>query len=150
MSDLAWECLPFEQLTTFALYEILQLRSEVFVVEQDCVYQDLDGHDAAAWHLLGTRGGELLCYARIFSPGLKYPGASIGRVIIRQSVRGEGLGRELMTQAIAACESHWPEAPITISAQHHLERFYGSLGFETVSEPYLEDDIPHVQMHRGS
>jgi len=150
MSDLSWECLAFKQLTTPTLYALLQLRSEVFVVEQDCVYQDLDGYDEFAWHLLGWRDNTLLCYARLFAPGVKYPGASIGRVIIKQIVRGEGLGRELMGQAITACEARWPNAAITISAQHHLEEFYGSLGFETVSAPYLEDDIPHVEMHRSN
>lgn len=148
MPVIKWTCLPFAQLGPATLYSILHLRTEVFVVEQDCVYQDMDNYDQQALHLCGMGGEEMLAYARLLAPGVKYPAASIGRVITAQAARGTGCGRELMQQAILQCARQWPETGITISAQHHLEKFYHSVGFATVSEPYLEDGIPHIEMHR--
>lgn len=146
--SLSWTCKPFQQLSAADLYAILRLRAEVFVVEQTCPYQDLDNNDQQALHLCGFDGEELACYVRLLPPGLKYTGASIGRVVTAMTVRGTGLGRELMLEALRNCQQRWPAVEITISAQHHLEKFYASLGFETVSEPYMEDDIPHVEMTR--
>ena len=148
MPSLRWTCQTFPQLSADELYAILRLRAEVFVVEQDCVYQDVDNNDQQALHLLGRHAAELACYARLLSPGLKYTGASIGRVVTAPAARGTGLGRELMVQALGQCEQRWPDAEVTISAQHHLAKFYASLGFETVSEPYMEDGIPHIAMTR--
>lgn len=148
MPDISYRIIPFSELDTDLLYAILRLRSEVFVVEQNCVYQDLDDNDQQALHLVGLDGGSLVCYARLFAPGVKYAGASIGRVITAPGARGSGLGRPLMEQAIGYCDKTWPRAPITISAQQHLEQFYTSVGFQTVSAPYMEDDIPHIEMTR--
>lgn len=148
MPAIKWTCLSFNQLTPVELYSILRLRSEVFVVEQDCVYQDIDDNDQHALHLCGMHAASLICYARLFAPGVKYPGASIGRVVTAPTVRGAGLGNELMQQAVLQCNAHWPRANITISAQHHLEKFYNNLGFKGVSEPYMEDGIPHIEMNR--
>ncbi|WP_432460433.1 MULTISPECIES: GNAT family N-acetyltransferase [unclassified Agarivorans] len=140
-----WQWLSFEQLTNQQLYQVLELRESVFVVEQNCPYQDADGKDPEAWHLLGsTPQQQLLCYARVFEPSPLT--ASIGRVVIAASARGDGLGQQLMQQAIDFCQQRWPQAQIAISAQRYLEDFYQKLGFEICSEPYLEDDIPHIGM----
>lgn len=145
-SSIIWQCSSFDQLQTLPLYQILQLRAEVFVIEQNCIYQDMDDHDQQALHLLGYREDALICYTRLLPPGLKYTGASIGRVITRQSIRGEGLGKLLMQQSIRHCHESWPGQAISISAQQHLELFYNSLGFSTQSKPYNEDGIPHIEM----
>ena len=149
MLDIKWTCLPFAQLTPANLYAILRLRTEVFVIEQDCLYQDMDGFDQQALHLCGMIGERLACYARLFAPGVKYPGASIGRVVTAPDSRAAGIGRALMQQAMEQCQQRWPAAAITLSAQHHLEKFYHSFGFATVSEPYMEDGIPHIEMTRS-
>ena len=145
---ISWRCCEFENLSTPELYEILRLRAEVFVVEQDCPYQDLDGKDQSAFHLLGQRETSLCCYARLLSPGVSYPEASIGRVVTSNQVRGSGLGRLLLQESIRQCQLLWPGNGITISAQQHLEKFYQEFGFVTQSDPYLEDDIPHIRMQR--
>ena len=143
-----WICSSFEELDRELLYAMLVLRAEVFVVEQDCAYQDLDGHDRDASHLCGLVGGELACYARINAPGTKTSHAAISRVLVRRSYRGAGLGRLLMREALARCERHWPGATVGLSAQQHLLEFYASLGFRQVSEPYDDEGIPHVDMLR--
>ncbi|MFV8783761.1 GNAT family N-acetyltransferase [Microbulbifer sp. SA54] len=140
----------FDQLSAAELYEILRIRQEVFVVEQDCAYQDADGKDQCAWHLAcwdyTTESPTLLAYLRVVFPGKKYPEPSIGRVLTTHSARGTGLGRELMRTAIENTQREYPESPIRISAQLYLEKFYTDLGFEQVSEPYDEDGIPHIEM----
>ncbi len=129
------------------LYAALRLRSAVFVVEQNCVFPDMDGLDLEAEHLCGvTASGEVLAYARLLRPGLKYAEASIGRVVTDPSVRRTGLGRELMRQALGGCRSRFPASPIRIGAQQRLERFYNEFGFVTEGERYLEDGIWHVEM----
>jgi ElaA protein len=145
---IAWRFVAFDALTTRELYAALQLRSEVFVVEQICVFQDMDGADAQAMHLLGTRGGELVAYARCFAAGEKFPEASIGRVITRDSMRGSGAGHVLLQQAIARLSRQWGAQPIRIGAQAHLEHFYAQHGFVKTGAPYVEDGIPHVEMLR--
>lgn len=149
-SEINWSCLRFDELNTENLYQILQLRSEVFVVEQDCVYQDMDGFDQEGLHVMGmlSTGDEaqLVCYARLLPPGAKYEGASIGRVVTKKSARGDGVGKALMLNSLAFCEENWPDKAITISAQQYLQKFYTELGFETLSEPYDEDSIPHIRM----
>lgn len=147
---LRWRTLSFDALTTVQLYSLLRLRSEVFVVEQNCVYQDLDDYDQAASHTMAEDAatGQVLCVARILAPGLKYPEASIGRVVTSPLLRRTGQGRELVAQAVEACTLRYPRYGITISAQQHLEDFYAAFDFVTMSEPYLEDNIPHIRMTR--
>lgn len=147
MTTPQFNCKSFDELTTVELYALLQLRSEVFVVEQNCVYQDVDGYDQAAQHLLMYLDDVLCAYSRLIAPGTKYKSASLGRVVTRDSARGGGHGKALMESAIEHCKRLWPQAGLTISAQAYLEEFYKNLGFETESEPYMEDDIPHIQMH---
>lgn len=135
----------FTELSVTEVYELLKLRSEIFVVEQNCVYLDADGKDQKAIHLLGYLNGELVAYARIFAPGVYFHNASIGRVVVNQNYRRDGYGLLLVKKAVQVCKQ-LHSGPITISAQQYLERFYTSLGFKTVSAVYLEDDIPHVEM----
>ena len=145
-----WATKPFDTLTLAELYALLQLRSEVFVVEQTCAFQDIDGHDQAALHLLGyTATGELAAYARLLAAGRSYAQVSIGRVVTSPRHRGHGLGRELLRQAIGQCEAQFGLQPIKIGAQQYLRAFYESFGFVTEGEGYLEDGIPHVHMVRG-
>jgi ElaA protein len=150
VSVLVWRCLAFSALSTQELYAILQLRSEVFVVEQNCVFQDMDGSDAQALHLLGLQGDTLVAYARCFGPGIKYPEASIGRVITRASLRGTGAGHVLMQEAIRMCQHHWPTANIRIGAQARLQAFYSQHGFKPAGSIYLEDGIDHIEMLRAA
>ena len=137
---------PFETLSTSELYEMLKLRIEVFVVEQNCVYQDIDGKDPKAIHVLGYYNGDLAAYCRIFDAGYYFDEASIGRVIVSPKYRNKKFGHDLMKVAIEAVESNFNKKQITISAQMYLQKFYESHGFVKTSEMYLEDDIPHIQM----
>lgn len=148
MSKLKWQCLTFHSLTPSQLYSILQLRAEVFVVEQACIYQDLDDLDQDAMHLVGYLDDRLVCYARLVPPGVKYDEPAIGRITSHQSVRRRGYGRAIVGRAIEICQDIWPEEGIRISAQQRLEIFYKDFGFRTVSAPYLEDGLPHVEMIR--
>ncbi len=145
-----WSWLRFAELGVDNLYDALQLRSRVFVLEQG-PYLDADGIDRHAWHLLARAApqGALLGYLRVVDPGIKYVEPSIGRVVVAREQRGQGAGRALMAQGVAGCERLWPGQPIRISAQARLERFYDSLGFARVGEPYLEDGIPHLEMLRA-
>ncbi len=142
-SSQAWDALGRED-----LYAILALRQEVFCVEQKSAYLDCDGLDAQALHLCGAEGVGLVAYARVFAPGVKYDEASIGRVVVRASARGTGLGRRLVREALAEVARNFGRVPVRISAQRHLERFYEEFGFVTVSGVYLEDAIEHVAMRR--
>lgn len=143
-----WTCKPFNQLTVNELYDLLQIRQAVFIVEQNCIYLDADGRDQASWHVLGhDETGKLVAITRLLPVGLAYEKyASIGRVITAESARGTGLGRELMQVSLAEIGRIFVGAPVKISAQSHLARFYGSLGFEISGDEYLEDGIPHVPM----
>ena len=146
-----WTWQRFGDLGVDRLYDALALRCRVFVVEQACAYLDPDGIDRQSWHLLGhDQAGALQACLRVVDPGLKYTEPAIGRVVVAPEQRGTGLGLALMVEGIARCEDVWPGRGIRISAQAHLARFYGSLGFESVGEPYLEDDIPHLEMLRRS
>lgn len=144
-----WQWSSFDAFSPAALYAVLAARAAVFVVEQRCAYQDLDGADALARHLVAWSDGEVAAYCRTFAPDVKYAEASIGRVLTTQAYRGTGVGRELVARAVASLDAEHG-APIRISAQAHLQRFYASFGFVTVSAPYLEDDIPHVAMLRAA
>ncbi|GAA4505671.1 GNAT family N-acetyltransferase [Hymenobacter ginsengisoli] len=146
---ISWTTKPFEALTLAELYALLQLRSEVFVVEQTCPFQDIDGQDQVAYHLLGhTSTGELAAYARLFEAGRSYAQVSIGRVVTSPRYRRAGLGRQLLTQALAECEARFGAQPIKIGAQQYLQAFYESFGFVQQVEGYLEDGIPHLYMLR--
>lgn len=144
-----WTCVPFTELGTQPLYDLLALRSQVFVVEQNCVFLDIDGLDPKTWHLLGhDDDGLLKAYARLIPPDLKAPDALIGRVVTAPAARSGGVGRALMAEAVAQCALLWPGHAITLHAQAHLERFYGSFGFVPSGEPYIEDGIPHIEMRK--
>ena len=136
----------FQELTTKELYELLQLRSEVFVVEQDCVYQDLDGKDEKALHVIGKKDNKIVAYTRVFKPGDYFKEASIGRVLVKQNERQHKFGYAIMKASIEAIKSHYNQKTIRISAQTYLRKFYGNLEFKEVGEEYLEDGIPHVNM----
>lgn len=146
---LRWHWSRFEALGVDALYDALALRCRVFILEQG-PYLDPDGIDRHAWHLLGRDGdaadAPLVAYLRVVDPGAKFDEPSIGRVITAPEARGRGLGAVLVAEGLARCRAAWPGRPVRISAQAHLRRFYGALGFETVSDDYLEDGIPHVEM----
>ncbi|WP_034916080.1 GNAT family N-acetyltransferase [Erwinia sp. 9145] len=145
---LDWQDLHHSELTTQQLYQILALRNTVFIVEQICPYQDIDGADLYGEnrHILALSDNKLLAYARLLAPQGEDRPAKIGRVIVSGEARGMKLGNQLMEQAVASCQDHWPQHKIFLSAQAHLQRFYGRFGFTAVSETYLEDDIPHVDM----
>jgi ElaA protein len=142
----AWRFARFDDLAAREVHDILQARTEVFVMEQACCFQDMDGIDPDCWHLYSRVDGALAAYCRIVPAGVKFAEPSIGRVITTQAVRGTGLGRALMVEAIGRARALWPGAAVRIGAQHRLERFYQSLGFVTDSAPYDEDGIPHVEM----
>ena len=139
----------FSELTTDELYKILQLRSEVFVVEQDCVYQDLDFKDQKALHVIGIKNDTIIAYTRIFKPGDYFKEASIGRVVVDQKERKFGYGHDLMKASIKATQEKFNTQEITISAQVYLKKFYESHGFIKSGEEYLEDGIPHIEMIRN-
>jgi len=148
--SISFVCVPFDGLTSQQLYDMLQLRSDVFVVEQDCAYLDLDGQDPCALHVLGLRNDVIVATARILPPGERHTHVSIGRVVTAASVRGEGAGRALMQAALRATMDHFGEnTTVALSAQSYLLPFYASLGFKVTSEEYLEDDIPHTDMIRA-
>lgn len=136
----------FADLSVSELYQILQLRSEVFVVEQDCVYQDLDGKDQKALHILGLKENKIIAYSRIFKPADYFENASIGRVVVKENERKFGYGHDLMKFSIDAIKSEYHQEKITISAQLYLKKFYESHGFVQIGETYLEDGIPHIRM----
>lgn len=145
---LEWRVQRFEELDAATLYALLAARVDVFVVEQTCPYPELDGRDSDALHLSGWQDGDVVGYARLVPPGGRFSEPSIGRVLTTSASRGTGLGRGLMRRAIEAVESEWPGRNIRLSAQQHLEAFYGSLGFVADSDVYDEDGIPHVDMLR--
>lgn len=136
----------FEELNTTELYDLLQLRSEVFVVEQDCVYQDVDGKDQKALHVLGYKNEKLVAYTRIFKPGDYFEEASIGRVVVKENERAYKYGYDIMKASIEAIKEYYNQSEIRISAQTYLKRFYNNLDFKEVGEEYLEDGIPHINM----
>lgn len=138
----------FDELNTKELYRLLQLRSEVFVVEQDCVYQDLDGKDQKAIHVLGYHLDTLVAYTRVFNAGDYFTETSIGRVVVDQKYRKHKYGYEIMKASITFIEERLDQQTIKISAQTYLKRFYNNLGFVEVGDGYLEDGIPHIGMIR--
>lgn len=148
---LTWRCLPFDALHARNLYALLQLRTEVFVMEQNCVFQDMDGADAQCFHLLGEQDGSTLAaYARLVPAGLKFTEASIGRVVTLPAARGGGLGHVLMREAVQALHGLWGVQPIRIGAQARLQAFYQQHGFEPDGAIYIEDGIDHIEMVRAA
>ena len=142
------ECMvkTFNGLSNTELYQIMRLRSEVFVVEQDCVYLDMDNKDQKALHVLGKKDSKVVAYTRIFKPGDYFENASIGRVVVAQGQRQYGYGKQIMKVSLAAVKERFPKTPIEISAQSYLLKFYSELGFRPIGEEYLEDGIPHTRM----
>lgn len=138
----------YQELTKDELYKILQLRSEVFVVEQSCIYQDIDDKDQKVLHVFGKVNNIIIAYTRIFKPGDYFKNACIGRVVVAKNERSSGYGYDLMEASIKAVKKHFNTSKITISAQAYLKKFYKSLGFTQVGEEYLEDGIPHIRMHK--
>ena len=139
----------FTELTTIELYYILQLRSEVFVVEQKCIFLDIDNNDRKAFHTIGLIGDEVVATTRLFEKDIMYDGyQSIGRVVSASKHRGLGIGKALMQYSISECERLFGKGPIKIGAQLYLKKFYSEQGFEQSGDMYLEDDIPHVEMLR--
>ena len=147
-----WSFARFDELAARDLHDILRARAAVFVVEQACAFQDVDGADPPSWHLFvrDSKSGDIAAYCRIIPPGVKFAEASIGRVLTTDAARGTGLGRALMEEALRRSDALWPGKPVRIGAQQRLERFYQSLGFVAASAPYDEDGIPHVEMVRDA
>jgi len=143
---ITWICRSFTELSNGELYAMLRLRSEIFVVEQNCVFLDADNKDQASHHLMAWQEDMLAAYSRLVPPGIVYAEPSIGRVVTAITARGSGIGRQLMQQSIANCRKLFGEQPIRIGAQLYLKEFYGSLGFVPNSGIYPEDGIPHIQM----
>ena len=150
MSVIAYEVdvRSLDELSPRDLYAMLKMRLDVFVVEQKCAFPEMDGKDPEALHLRLLAGKDLLASTRIIAPSGNDDPAYIGRVVVSPDHRGKRLGDKLMAESIAACERLFPNRPIALSAQSHLEKFYASFGFDTVSDEYLEDDIPHIDMLR--
>jgi ElaA protein len=141
-----WKCKHFSELTPYELYDILRLRSEVFVVEQNCVYLDMDNKDQNCFHFCGWKVNALVAYVRLLPPGVAYAEPSIGRVITSPAYRRTGAGRILMQKAIELCVEKFGKKNIKIGAQLYLKKFYESLGFHQCGDMYLEDNIPHIPM----
>ncbi|WP_300433690.1 GNAT family N-acetyltransferase [Christiangramia sp.] len=140
------EVKKFSELKLTELYDILQLRSEVFVVEQDCVYQDIDGKDDQALHVIGSKNGEIIAYTRCFEPGFYFDEAAIGRVVVKDTERKFGYGHDIMKASDKAIQKYYKTSNIKLSAQQYLIKFYESHGYKTTGEGYLEDGIPHIAM----
>ena len=151
--NIEWQWLSFEQFTVDLLYEVLKLRQDVFIIEQACIYPELDDNDQPSLHLLGKRDsdGAVVAYLRLLPEGISYEGyCSIGRVLMAQDARGLGLGRKMMALTIEKATQAFPGIPIKLSGQEYLKAFYESLGFRVVAGPYDEDGIPHLAMVRDA
>jgi ElaA protein len=146
--EIRWTLQEFSELTNSDLYELLKLRSAIFVVEQNCVFPDMDDKDYSSYHLCGWNNDKLVAYTRLLPPGLAYENCSIGRVVTAASVRRQGVGRLLMKKSIEACQQLFSSRDIEIGAQLYLEQFYGSFQFKREGEVYLEDGIDHIHMRR--
>jgi ElaA protein len=149
-SMITWQWCELSELAAPRWYAVMAAREAVFVVEQNCPYQELDGWDLRATHLIAWRGDEVAAYLRSFAPGAKWPEASLGRILTAKAFRASGLGRDLVARGLDHIEAHYPDSAVRIGAQTHLERFYSSFGFVVDSAPYLEDGIPHVEMLRAA
>ena len=148
MSNIIWKIKSFEELTTQELYAQFKARIDVFVVEQECPYPDADNYDQKALHLWAEEEGEIVCYCRLFDKGVKYPEASIGRVLTTEKGRGRNIGRQMLKYAVQTIENRFHTTEIRISAQDYLLKFYAEFGFVDTGKKYLEDNIPHTEMFR--
>lgn len=147
---LTWQWCTLDDLAPLQLYTLFAARQAVFIVEQKCAYPDLDGADIEAEHLIAWSHGDVAACLRLLAPGVKFSEASLGRIVTTLPFRGTGLGRELIWKGLARAQQRYPQQPIRIGAQAHLERFYGSFGFARVSDVYSEDGIPHIEMLRAA
>jgi ElaA protein len=143
---MSWNVKRFDELTTTELYAILKERTQVFVVEQECPYLEVDGKDLLTYHLYKEENGEIAAYARLLPPGVSYTEASIGRVFVRKEYRGRGLAGELLIRSLDFLHGELGETKIKIQAQEYLREFYGSFGFTAITDTYLDDGIPHIDM----
>ena len=141
-----WSCKAFKELSLDEFHDIIQLREIVFVVEQDCPYLDVDGKDKEALHVFGEYEGNIVATTRILKPGKSYDEVAIGRVVTSPTVRGMGMGKQLMEESMKFVKVHFGKVPVRISAQTYLLRYYKSFGFIETGEEYLEDNIPHFEM----
>ncbi|MGG7439896.1 GNAT family N-acetyltransferase [Chryseobacterium arthrosphaerae] len=148
MSNIVWKIKTFDEFTVPELYAVLKARIDVFVIEQNCPYPDLDNYDQKAVHIWAEEDGQVLAYCRVFDKGIKYEETSIGRVLTTKQARGKSLGKLLIQYAVETIENRFHTPEIRISAQDYLLRFYGGFGFEDTGKKYLEDDIPHTEMIR--
>ena len=146
MISLSWILRPFDRLSGGEIYNVLRLRSKVFVVEQQCLYLDMDDRDQEAFHLLGTQDGSLVAYARLVAPGAYYRESAIGRIVTAPEVRGMGIGKLLVKESLEIARRLYGDGTVRIGAQRHLEDFYAGFGFRADGEPFIEDGIPHVEM----
>ncbi len=149
MGDISFKIKSFEELSTSELYKILRLRAEVFIIEQACIYQDIDDKDQKAFHVIGYKNNEIIAYTRIFNMGDYFENASIGRVVISEKERKYGYGHDLIKKSIQGIKEVFGTEDIKISAQCYLNRFYQKHGFKQIGEEYLEDGIPHIAMIRS-
>ena len=146
-NSIHWQCFSFDQLSLKQLYDLLALRQEVFIIEQECLYLDADGKDFKGWHLVGYEKEDLVAYTRILPKGVSYENeVSIGRVVTAPKIRGKGMGKVLMRVTLEWTEKLFPRQSIRIGAQCYLIKFYEELGFQVAGEEYLEDGIPHIEM----
>ncbi|HET7003012.1 MAG TPA: GNAT family N-acetyltransferase [Puia sp.] len=145
---ITWILKPFTELTPNELYNILQLRNEVFIVEQNCPYQDMDNKDLKSWHLMGIKEDKLIAYSRLLAPGISYSESSIGRIVSSPAVRKTGMGKKLVEESIGQIKNLFKTETIRIGAQLYLKSFYESFGFVQEGDIYLEDNIPHIIMLR--
>ncbi|MDQ2752352.1 MAG: GNAT family N-acetyltransferase [Bacteroidota bacterium] len=146
-NETVWHCKHFTELSVAQLYDILQLRSEVYVVEQQCIFLDMDGIDKQCYHLFGYEQNNLVAYCRLIAPDVVYQNkASIGRVVNAASVRGKGIGKQMMHLAIEKCRYLFPSSSLKIGAQLYLKDWYASFGFTSCNDMYLEDGIEHIHM----
>lgn len=148
MSNIVWKIKTFDEFNVPELYAILKARIDVFVIEQNCPYPDLDNYDQKAVHIWAEENGDVLAYCRIFDKGIKYDETSIGRVLTTERARGKSLGKQLIQYAVETIENRFHTTAVRISAQDYLLRFYSGFGFEDTGKKYLEDDIPHTEMVR--
>ena len=144
--NILWSLKSFHNLSSNELYDLLQMRQQVFVVEQTCPYRDMDGIDQLSLHLTGRKNNRVVAYSRIIPPGILYPEPSIGRVATHMQVRGTGIGRQLFQRSMDECVRFFGHQPVKIMAQSYLKNFYESFGFQMQGEPFLEDNIPHIYM----
>lgn len=143
---MSWNLKKFDELTNSELYNLLKERTLVFVVEQNCPYLEVDGKDPFSYHLFKEENGDIIAYLRVLPAGVSYQEVSIGRVFVKKEFRGQGLAEELIKKGLEFIQKELNETTVKIQAQDYLRKFYGSFGFQAISETYLEDNIPHVDM----